>query len=65
MGRKQCRLWWPKNLLSCEPSSDLLLFGWFAHSANSVDVVVAHAFSVPEFLVHLGQLELQVVKGMR
>ncbi|XP_047332535.1 uncharacterized protein LOC124936116 isoform X2 [Impatiens glandulifera] len=42
--RKECRLWWPRNLSSVQPASCQLLFGWiFQSSSNSVDIVVAVA----------------------
>lgn len=46
MKRGKCRIWWPKQLLSCKPDYDLLLFGWFFHSTHRFfDVVVATAAS--------------------
>ncbi|KAL5760507.1 hypothetical protein ACOSP7_019015 [Xanthoceras sorbifolium] len=42
--RRQCRIWWPKQLSSTEPSSRSFLFGWFVSCAPaSLDVVVAFA----------------------
>lgn len=42
--RKECRLWWPVDLSSVEPTSCHFLFGWiFQSSSNSVDIVVAVA----------------------
>ncbi|XP_020262948.1 uncharacterized protein LOC109838930 isoform X3 [Asparagus officinalis] len=60
MARKRCRLWWPVELSSRDPSANLLLFGWCFDSSTSVDLVIAHAISETEVLVALGQrLELQ------
>ncbi|CAM8878253.1 unnamed protein product [Rhodiola kirilowii] len=40
--RKKCRIWWPKQIVSREPSSNSVLFGWFVSSSSgSLDVVVA------------------------
>lgn len=42
--RRKCRVWWPKQLSLCRPSSSTALFGWFVScSSASLDVVVAHA----------------------
>ncbi|TXG55787.1 hypothetical protein EZV62_017100 [Acer yangbiense] len=42
--RRQCRIWWPKQLSLTEPSSCSFLFGWFVSCApNSFDLVVAFA----------------------
>ncbi|XP_072972802.1 uncharacterized protein [Typha angustifolia] len=41
--RKKCRIWWPDKLARVEPSSDLLLFGWYMTCGSSVDAVVATA----------------------
>ncbi|KAJ0965631.1 hypothetical protein J5N97_026769 [Dioscorea zingiberensis] len=55
--RMQCRLWWPEWLLSSEPSSGFLLFGWFMNAGE--DVVVAAAVPPGEISIHLHQSELQ------
>lgn len=40
--RRKCRIWWPDQLSSTNPSSCSLLFGWFIScSSTSLDVVVA------------------------
>lgn len=53
-------MWWPNDLLSCEPpSSDLLLFGWWLDAVNSIDVVVAHATLASEISLHFAQSDLQ------
>ncbi|KAG0482605.1 hypothetical protein HPP92_010689 [Vanilla planifolia] len=59
MARTQCRVWWPKQLLHGNPSSNLLLFGWCMNSFNSLDIVVAHAISAIE--VSKFQLDIQEV----
>ncbi|XP_022722847.1 phosphatidylinositol N-acetylglucosaminyltransferase subunit GPI1-like isoform X2 [Durio zibethinus] len=42
--RKNCRIWWPKQLSSTKPSLYNLLFGWFVPcSSDSLDIVVAFA----------------------
>lgn len=64
MARKQCRIWWPEQLLYREPDTDLLLFGWSMNSANSADFVVAHATSAAKISAAVGELELQVMGGM-
>ncbi|GLU08787.1 hypothetical protein SLE2022_256760 [Rubroshorea leprosula] len=50
--RRNCRIWWPKQLLSKDPSLCNLLFGWFVScSEASLDIVVAFASnqaSVPD-----------------
>ncbi|RWR74452.1 N-acetylglucosaminyl transferase component [Cinnamomum micranthum f. kanehirae] len=46
MKRGKCRIWWPKQLLSCIPDSEVLLFGWFFNSSyRFFDIVVATATS--------------------
>ncbi|KAA8528979.1 hypothetical protein F0562_033533 [Nyssa sinensis] len=43
--RSKCRLWWPKQLSSTEPSSSTILFGWFISSSSaSLDIVVAFTY---------------------
>ncbi|XWS22419.1 hypothetical protein CRYUN_Cryun29cG0032300 [Craigia yunnanensis] len=40
--RRKCRIWWPKQFSSTQPSTYNLLFGWFVScSADSLDIVVA------------------------
>lgn len=42
--RRQCRIWWPKQLSSIQPPLSFFLFGWFVSSAPaSLDIVVAFA----------------------
>ncbi|OMO97945.1 N-acetylglucosaminyl transferase component [Corchorus capsularis] len=42
--RRKCRIWWPEQLSSTQPSSDNLLFGWFVSClSDSLDIVVAFA----------------------
>ncbi|XP_031258156.1 phosphatidylinositol N-acetylglucosaminyltransferase subunit GPI1 isoform X1 [Pistacia vera] len=42
--RRQCRIWWPKQLSSSESSSYSFLFGWFVSCAStSLDIIVAFA----------------------
>lgn len=56
--RSKCRIWWPKQLSSREPSSSTLLFGWFVSSSSaSLDIVVAFAFD--EVLLSHIQSDLQ------
>ncbi|MQL88150.1 hypothetical protein Taro_020701, partial [Colocasia esculenta] len=51
-GGKPCRVWWPEHLSSSEPSSHLLLFGWWMQSAfGSLDIVVATGVSACELLL--------------
>ncbi|PKA59227.1 hypothetical protein AXF42_Ash001320 [Apostasia shenzhenica] len=45
MSKKRCRLWCPKQLLCTKPNSDLLLFGWYIHSLNVIDIVLAASSS--------------------
>uniref|UniRef100_A0A1D1Y9G5 N-acetylglucosaminyl-phosphatidylinositol biosynthetic protein gpi1 n=1 Tax=Anthurium amnicola TaxID=1678845 RepID=A0A1D1Y9G5_9ARAE len=59
MKGRQCRVWWPEQLSSREPSSHLLLFGWCMYSAfGSLDLVVAVGASIHELLP---QLDLEEV----
>lgn len=40
--RRNCRLWWPTDLLSQTPPNSSFVFGWFLPSSEaSIDVVVA------------------------
>ncbi|OVA00930.1 N-acetylglucosaminyl transferase component [Macleaya cordata] len=40
--RVKCRIWWPKQNISCENPNSIVLFGWFFRSSStSLDVVVA------------------------
>ncbi|KAK8599736.1 hypothetical protein V6N12_049609 [Hibiscus sabdariffa] len=40
--RRKCRIWWPKQLSSAQPSCCKFLFGWFVTcSSDSLDIVVA------------------------
>ncbi|XWS35057.1 hypothetical protein CRYUN_Cryun21dG0093500 [Craigia yunnanensis] len=40
--RRKCRIWWPKQLSSTQPSFYNLLFGWFIScSSDSLDIIVA------------------------
>ncbi|TYI66443.1 hypothetical protein E1A91_D09G224200v1 [Gossypium mustelinum] len=42
--RRKCRIWWPKQLSSTQPSCCKFLFGWFVTcSSDSLDIVVAFA----------------------
>ncbi|KAJ1417639.1 N-acetylglucosaminyl transferase component [Sesbania bispinosa] len=44
--RRQCRLWWPKQLLSNQESSSSILLGWFVTcSPSSLDIIVAFTCS--------------------
>ncbi|XP_020687202.1 uncharacterized protein LOC110103004 isoform X3 [Dendrobium catenatum] len=61
MARKQCRVWWPRQLSDYKPSSNLLLFGWCMHSFNSLDIVLAHATSTLEILVNRQQHDIQEI----
>ncbi|CAM8892376.1 unnamed protein product [Rhodiola kirilowii] len=55
--RKKCRIWWPKQIVSREPLSNSVLFGWFVSSSSgSLDVVVA--FVSPEMSLHSIQSQL-------
>lgn len=60
--RRQCRLWWPSNLLSQTPPNSSFLFGWFLPSSEaSLDVVVAFACDEPKLISSLNSgLDLQV-----
>ncbi|CAN1291940.1 N-acetylglucosaminyl-phosphatidylinositol biosynthetic protein gpi1 [Linum perenne] len=41
--RRNCRIWWPKQLSNEPSSNDYYLFGWFvSSSSSSIDVVVAY-----------------------
>ncbi|XP_008804898.2 uncharacterized protein LOC103718037 isoform X3 [Phoenix dactylifera] len=60
MLRKKCRLWWPEQLLSSQPNSNLLLFGWYICSVNSLDIIVATAISPHEISPCLLQSSLQI-----
>lgn len=43
---KKCRIWWPDDLSTAEIPDSVFLFGWIpSSSSDSVDVVVAFAFS--------------------
>ncbi|KAK8577722.1 hypothetical protein V6N13_027988 [Hibiscus sabdariffa] len=40
--RRKCRIWWPKQLSSTQPSCCKFLFGWFLTcSSDSLDIAVA------------------------
>ncbi|XP_043691751.1 N-acetylglucosaminyl-phosphatidylinositol biosynthetic protein gpi1 isoform X3 [Telopea speciosissima] len=57
--RRQCRIWWPKQLSSSDPDP-AILFGWFVHSSrSSLDIVVAVAASPDEISVSFPQSGLQ------
>ncbi|XP_042483197.1 N-acetylglucosaminyl-phosphatidylinositol biosynthetic protein gpi1 isoform X2 [Macadamia integrifolia] len=57
--RRQCRIWWPKQLSSSNPDP-AILFGWFFHSSHSsLDIVVAVAASPDEISVSFPQSGLQ------
>ncbi|KAL0917521.1 hypothetical protein M5K25_012587 [Dendrobium thyrsiflorum] len=61
MARKQCRVWWPRQLSDYKPSSNLLLFGWCIHSLNSLDIVLAHATSTLEISVNRQPHDIQEI----
>ncbi|XP_077238347.1 N-acetylglucosaminyl transferase component family protein / Gpi1 family protein isoform X2 [Tasmannia lanceolata] len=60
MMKGKCRIWWPKHLLSREPNSTLLLFGWCIRPSHaSVDIVVAIAAPLDHISLPLFQSDLQ------
>lgn len=65
--RKNCRIWWPKQLSSKEPPPCSLLFGWFvSFSPASLDIVVAFTFdqaSVPSLKSDLEEI-LHSINGV-
>ncbi|XP_010273304.1 PREDICTED: uncharacterized protein LOC104608881 isoform X2 [Nelumbo nucifera] len=59
--RSKCRIWWPKQLSSCEPKPTIW-FGWFVHSSwTSINVVVALAASPNEISRSCFQSGLQEI----